>query len=263
MNTSGSDRSQIPSSRESKSRTNKTEENSSELTCFVKLAAKQLSSLHSHLTVNYRISLQLLSLHIFQCVTSLLTGTWWLLIKKAWEIHLNNRLSMQHAGFSQGQLYNNKHRQKYVLQQQGKTPHTHSKPTCSGKLCLGSFSVFLWGLWGFLIGFLFVWLGCVGVFLEFFLSHLQVNRPEDQSLLMPLNYDPELLVLPKHKKLSSGQRISPWAWCSCSLCAPQLYMKQPANLHPVTSDGSRTCQRVPKLLGVRDFTHHIRSLLTG
>lgn len=41
MNTSGRDRSQIPSNRESKSRTNKTEENSSELTCFVKLAAKQ------------------------------------------------------------------------------------------------------------------------------------------------------------------------------------------------------------------------------
>lgn len=138
-------------------------------------------------------------------------------------------------------------------------PHT---PTANPH-AVGSFAVFLWGLWGFLIGFLFVWLGCVGVFLEFFLSHLQVNRPEDQSLLMPLNYDPELLVLPKHKKLSSGQRISLWAWCSCSLCAPQLYMKQPANLHPVTSDGSRTCQRVLKLLGVRDFTHHIRSLLTG
>lgn len=109
----------------------------------------------------------------------------------------------------------------------------------------------------------FFWLGCVGYFLEFFLSHLQVNRLEDQSLLMPLNYDPQLLVLPKHKKTSSGQRISPWAWCNCSLCAPQLYMKQPANLHPVASDGSYTCQRVPKLLGVRDFTYHIRSLLTG
>lgn len=41
MNTSGRDGSQIPSNRESKSRTNKTKENYSELTCFVKLAAKQ------------------------------------------------------------------------------------------------------------------------------------------------------------------------------------------------------------------------------
>lgn len=42
-------------------------------------------------TVNHLISLQLLLLHILQYVTPLLTGTWWLLIKEAWEIKLKKR----------------------------------------------------------------------------------------------------------------------------------------------------------------------------
>lgn len=80
--------------RTSKLKTSKTEEKkkqTSELMCFVKLAAKQTVFPAPPLTVNHLISLQLLLLHILQYVTPLLTDTWWLLIKKAWEIKLKKR----------------------------------------------------------------------------------------------------------------------------------------------------------------------------
>lgn len=84
-----------------------------------------------------------------------------------------------------------------ISQLQAKTPQTHGQPTCSG--LFGRVSVdFFCRSYFFII-----------IFKGFFPSHLQLNRHEDHSLLMPLSHDPELLVLPIHKKFPAGRESHP------------------------------------------------------
>lgn len=84
-----------------------------------------------------------------------------------------------------------------ISQLQAKTPQTHGQPTCSG--LFGRVSVdFFCRSYFFII-----------IFKGFFPSHLQLNRHEDHSLLMPLSHDPELLVLPIHKKFPAGREFHP------------------------------------------------------
>lgn len=67
-----------------------------------------------------------------------------------------------------------------------------------------------WFVWEDFGGFFLLFWGLLNViFTGFFPYHLQSNRHEDHCLLMPLNHDPDLLVLPIHKKFPAGWESHP------------------------------------------------------
>lgn len=113
------------SNRESKSRTNKTKENSSELTCFVKLAAKQAvfpalppyCQLSDFTAVTFTSHSPMCHLPVHRHMM--------ILIKNTWEILLNNRGSVCNLLVFHKANCMTINREKYILQQQGKT-HKHT-----------------------------------------------------------------------------------------------------------------------------------------
>lgn len=166
------------SNRESKSRTNKTKENSSELTCFVKLAAKQFvfpalppyCQLSDFTAVTFTSHILMCHLPAQRCMM--------ITIKKTWEILVNSRSSVCNLLVFHKANCMKINRDKYILPQQGKNPQT--QPThmqweyLFGKL----FCVFVGFVRAF-CRFSFCLVGLWWDFLKvFFLSHLQVNRLE-------------------------------------------------------------------------------------
>lgn len=111
------------SNRESKSRTNKTKENSSELTCFVKLAAKQ-AIFPAVLPYCQLSDLTSATSHIPTCHLPAHRYIMTIIKKDMGNSYKSQRLSMQHASFFQSKLHDNKCRNIYCSSKE--KPHKHT-----------------------------------------------------------------------------------------------------------------------------------------